>query len=155
MRVVRIAGGIVWRRGIRGVEVALHHRPRRDEWSLPKGEVEAAEVWHEAALRRVAEETSCSARLLSFAGASAYEAPRGLEIIFYWNMELLREGPSLTAVWLRPADAIEELDLPPERRLLARAWARRTVAHADDGIQDGGGELEQARRIMNSALLTA
>lgn len=154
MGVVRIAGGIVWRHRPLGVEVALQ-RSGGGDWILPKGEAETREAWHEAAVRNVAEETGCAARLLSFAGATAYDASPALEIVFYWNMELVSAGSRLDTAWLRPAEAIERLGLAPERRLLARAWARRSLQRLDDAIPVGNRELERARLIVTSALLSA
>ena len=38
------AGGVVWRRDIEGeIEVLLVHRPRYDDWSLPKGKQECVQ----------------------------------------------------------------------------------------------------------------
>jgi len=51
------AGGVVLRRTAQGTEVLLVHRPRYDDWSLPKGKVDAGEDWMEAAEREVLEET--------------------------------------------------------------------------------------------------
>ena len=61
---VRAAGGAVWRRDPDGdVEVILVHRPRYDDWSLPKGKVDPGETDEQAALREVQEESSIEARL--------------------------------------------------------------------------------------------
>ncbi len=38
---IRAAGGLLWRPGPEGVQVALVHRPRYDDWSLPKGLLDA------------------------------------------------------------------------------------------------------------------
>jgi 8-oxo-dGTP pyrophosphatase MutT (NUDIX family) len=57
--VVRAAGGAVWRRRPDGgLEVVLVHRPRYDDWSLPKGKVDPGETDEQAALREVWEEAS-------------------------------------------------------------------------------------------------
>ncbi len=53
---VKAAGGVVWRRGAGGIEVAVCHRPHREDWSLPKGKLDPGETWEEAALREVEEE---------------------------------------------------------------------------------------------------
>jgi 8-oxo-dGTP pyrophosphatase MutT (NUDIX family) len=56
--VVRAAGCAVWREADDGVlETALVHRPRYDDWSLPKGKPEAGEHLLQTAAREVAEET--------------------------------------------------------------------------------------------------
>ena len=54
---IRAAGGVVERRGDQGLEVLLVHRPRYDDWSLPKGKCEPLESDEACALREVEEET--------------------------------------------------------------------------------------------------
>ena len=54
---VRAGGGIVRRRGRRGAEFALVHRPRHDDWTFPKGKAEAGESDEDNAEREVLEET--------------------------------------------------------------------------------------------------
>lgn len=61
---VRAAGGVVWRRSEVGtLEVLLVHRPKYDDWSLPKGKAEPGEDDETCALREVAEETGLQCRL--------------------------------------------------------------------------------------------
>jgi 8-oxo-dGTP diphosphatase len=54
---IRAAGAVVWRPGTGGPEVALVHRSRYDDWSLPKGKPLAGEHVLLTAVREVAEET--------------------------------------------------------------------------------------------------
>jgi 8-oxo-(d)GTP phosphatase len=56
-KVVRAAGGVVWRRTDAGLEVAVVGRPRYGDWSLPKGKLEPGEPALAAAIREVGEET--------------------------------------------------------------------------------------------------
>jgi 8-oxo-(d)GTP phosphatase len=124
--IARTAGGIVWRRDAGGSRVAVVHRPRRNDWSLPKGKLTEGERWQEAALREVLEETGCTARLSTLAGATGYHVRSGLKIVLYWNMELVRAGPPLDRkevddlARLRVPDAVRRLH-PREQRLLLRA----------------------------------
>lgn len=162
MEFVRTAGGLLWRAG-RAPRLAVIHRPRQDDWTLPKGKVAAGEGWLAAALREVHEETGCTARLAGFAGATCYEVRRGLKIVLYWNMEVAREGPleRLDEVdevrWLTPDDALERLDHPRERKLVERAVARRSrcsdarrlIEHAEAAISRG--DVEHARRVVAAA----
>lgn len=125
-RIVRAAGGLVWR----ARELAVVHRSRRRDWSLPKGKLDAGERWEAAALREVEEETGCRARLGDFAGATHHRVPRGPKIVLYWNMAAVDAAPRLPddevdeVAWLEPAEALRRLDHENERRLVAGA-ARR------------------------------
>jgi 8-oxo-dGTP diphosphatase len=58
---LRAAGGVLWRTGDGGrLETALVHRPKYDDWSLPKGKPEAGEHPVQTAVREVTEETGLS-----------------------------------------------------------------------------------------------
>jgi 8-oxo-dGTP diphosphatase len=127
MAVVRAAGGLLWRESPTGLLLALVHRPRRDDWSLPKGKLDDGESWEEAALREVEEETGCLARTTGFAGATSYLGKRAPKLVLYWHMALVREG-RLDAgeeidevAWLSPGDAISRLDYELDRQLVARS----------------------------------
>lgn len=60
---VRTAGVVPWRRRHGRLEVAVVHRKRYDDWSWPKGKLEAAETWPVAAVRESREETGFRVRL--------------------------------------------------------------------------------------------
>jgi 8-oxo-dGTP pyrophosphatase MutT (NUDIX family) len=86
--VVRAAGGVVWRTGARGTEVVLVHRPRYDDWSLPKGKLEAGEHPLAAAVREVAEETGVDAvPQVRLPGTSYLTGdPGARKEVDYWSM---------------------------------------------------------------------
>jgi 8-oxo-dGTP pyrophosphatase MutT (NUDIX family) len=69
------AGGVVYRRGEAGVEVALAaRRTRRGQlaWGLPKGAIEEGERKQDAAIREVREETGLEAEIGSSLGDIRY-----------------------------------------------------------------------------------
>jgi 8-oxo-(d)GTP phosphatase len=63
---VHAAGAVLWRESAGRPEVALVHRPRYDDWSLPKGKLDSGETVAHAAVREVAEETGLSCVLSRF-----------------------------------------------------------------------------------------
>ncbi len=54
---IRAAGAVMWRAAACGLEVALVHRPRYDDWAFPKGKAAPGEHPLLTAVREVAEET--------------------------------------------------------------------------------------------------
>lgn len=86
-KLVRAAGGIVWRQGESVVEVALVHRPAYDDWTFPKGKLISGEEQDEGALREVEEETGLRCRLERFIGSTRYRDRRGRDkMVAYWAM---------------------------------------------------------------------
>ncbi|MGH9029764.1 MAG: NUDIX hydrolase [Acidimicrobiales bacterium] len=112
---VRAAGGIVVRGGKSGrFEVAVVHRPRRTDWSLPKGKLEPGELPEAGALREVEEETGLTCRLGRLIGYTEYVDRRGRpKIVAYWRMEVLsgKFRPNQEVDELRWAEGAEALDL--------------------------------------------
>ena len=78
-RTVEAAGGVLWRPalGASGVEVALVHRPKYDDWSLPKGKLDPGESFKEAAVREVEEETGLRCGLEGELGQAMYQDAKG------------------------------------------------------------------------------
>jgi 8-oxo-dGTP pyrophosphatase MutT (NUDIX family) len=122
--VVRAAGGIVWWLDGRVRRLAVIHRPKYRDWSLPKGKLEVDESWQQAALREVLEETGCEASLGDFAGQICYLVKGHPKVVLYWNMERVGEcsfTPSREVdcvEWLSRSEALKRLAHPAERRLL-------------------------------------
>ncbi len=129
MEIIQAAGGIVWKDQAGGRRLAVVRRARRGDWTLPKGKLEQGESFEEAALREVAEETGCEARLGAFAATSVYDSRHGPKVVLFWHMALVRQGQlpadgEVDAVaWLTPAAALRRLDRERDRRLLRTALA--------------------------------
>ena len=86
--VVQAAGGAVWRRTDGGgIEVLVVHRPRYDDWSLPKGKLAAGESHAEAALREVEEETGLRCAPGPELPSTSYRDRRDRpKVVRYWAM---------------------------------------------------------------------
>ena len=87
-RQVEAAGGVLWRGDPASPEVALVHRPRYDDWSLPKGKLDPGEHPLLGALREIEEETGVR-RPAGAAGRAAlrYGTPEGRKRVRYWACE--------------------------------------------------------------------
>ena len=106
---VRAAGGLVVRGPDDEPEVAIVHRPRYDDWSLPKGKLEAGESWEDAALREVEEETGLRCALGEELEPVAYDDSKGRhKVVRYWLMEARGEGAPF-----EPNDEVDELRWVP------------------------------------------
>ncbi len=122
--VIRAAGGLLWRETAQGYEIAVIHRRRYDDWTLPKGKVNEGESWLEAAVREVKEETGCAATVLGFAGAIAYNTDRGPKLVKFWHMKSSgTPSPHIDeevaeVCWLSVESARDRLQHPLERALV-------------------------------------
>jgi 8-oxo-dGTP diphosphatase len=69
---VRAAGGVITRPGPDGPEILVVHRPRYDDWSLPKGKAKRGESDEACALREVHEETGLACAIGEEVAVSEY-----------------------------------------------------------------------------------
>ena len=128
---VKAAGGVVWRRAGDTVAIAVAHRPRYDDWSLPKGKLDAGESWEAAALREVEEEIGVRARLGEELDPVSYEDRKGrAKVVRYWLMEPEDETAFTPndevdeLRWLAPPEAVELLTYPHDAELVEAAADR-------------------------------
>jgi 8-oxo-dGTP diphosphatase len=123
---VRAAGGVVTRPGVGGeIEVVLVHRPRYDDWSLPKGKLDRGETDEIAAVREVEEETGYQCRLLEELGVREYRDRHDRpKVVRYWHMEVIASPPFTPnhevdeVRWLPIEHAATLLSYDSDRRLL-------------------------------------
>jgi len=127
---VQAAGGVVARRsGSSGLEVVLVHRPKYDDWTLPKGKLEPGEDPLEAALREVREETGLDCAPGPALGSIEYVDSSGRDkIVDYWlmtaaNGELEPTNEVDEARWMSFDDALAQVSYDRDRDVLARAKA--------------------------------
>jgi 8-oxo-dGTP pyrophosphatase MutT (NUDIX family) len=120
---IEAAGGVVVRDG----QVALVHRPRYDDWTLPKGKLDQGESFEEAAVREVQEETGLRARAVRELPATSYRVGGRPKVVRYWLMEVEHEGPfepnneTDELRWVAPGDALRLLTYDRDRDVLAGA----------------------------------
>lgn len=126
---VRAAGGVVWRRMGRGLELLLIHRPRYDDWSLPKGKADDEdEGWRACAEREVEEETGYHCAAGRRVDVVRYADRRGRsKEVRYFAMQVDDD----TEGSFRPNDEVDEVMWVTPKR------ARRRLTRSDDvGVLD-------------------
>ena len=127
---IKAAGGVVLRDCKKGPKLALVHRPRYDDWSLPKGKLEKGESFEEGALREVEEETGLSCELGRELSPVRYRDRKGRsKLVRYWEMrplggefEVNDEVDELR--WVSPAKAGKLLDYAHDRELVAELFSK-------------------------------
>ena len=122
--VIEAAGGLVWRKVPAGRELAIIHRQRYDDWTLPKGKRETDESWQATALREVFEETGLQVALESFAGSLGYSVNGVPKVVLFWNMRLTGSTefkPNAEAdqmIWLSVEQALQKITYQDEITLV-------------------------------------
>lgn len=142
-RVVVAAGGVVLRTLDDVPHVLVVHRPRYDDWSLPKGHLDAGEGPQAAAVREVEEETGVRARIVAPAGTTEHPVTlAGGSAVKRVHWYLMRPSDTNDPS-ARPAD--EEVDVaawwPVDRALtdLTHAGERALLRPATDAASDDAG----------------
>jgi 8-oxo-dGTP pyrophosphatase MutT (NUDIX family)/phosphohistidine phosphatase SixA len=120
---VTAAGAIPWRLNSANqdqLEVLLIHRPRYDDWSWPKGKIDAGETIPECAVREVEEEIGLNAPLGIPLPPIHYHVQAGLKVVHYWAVDvdgaaLLPDGSEVDSVmWCPPEKAARLLSNPSD-----------------------------------------
>jgi 8-oxo-dGTP diphosphatase len=123
--VIPAAGGAVWRSAPGGgLETAVVHRPKYDDWSLPKGKPERGEHALETAVREVIEETGLAVIAGRRSVRTRYRLPEGRKRVQYWAMRAaggeFEPNPEVDELrWLPPDKAALMLSYDHDRAVLA------------------------------------
>jgi 8-oxo-(d)GTP phosphatase len=140
-RMIRAAGGVLWRSSDSGVvEVALVHRPRYDDWSLPKGKLRRGEHPLVTACREVAEETGIRAAAGKRLDIEHYDTARGPKAVEFWAMHG-QDGP------FRPTAEVDRL------AWMSLADARWRLRYRRDSYEIGALEALADSALATSAVL--
>jgi 8-oxo-dGTP diphosphatase len=148
------AGVVLWRDSGRGREVALVHRPKYNDWSLPKGKTEAGEPLWATAVRETAEETGHAVTLGRPLSVQEYSVNDRPKLVHYWSgragvgrftphaeVDDLRwlsvAEAARTLTWSRDADLLQEWAADADSTPLLLVRHARAVRRGDwDGPDD-------------------
>ena len=135
MTFVRAAGGVVVRTGELGPEIVVVHRPKYDDWSLPKGKVDPGETDEQCAVREVEEETGLRCRLERELLPTRYNDRYGRpKVVRYWLMHELSARPFAPnreidlVEWLPPNEAVGRLSYAYDAEVVANVWPSFTFS---------------------------
>lgn len=126
---VLAAGAVLWRRNpdvTGGMEIAIIHRPRYDDWSLPKGKLDAGETPVVAAAREITEETGFVPRLGRHLIRVSYPLTDGRrKEVDYWAAEALSgafvpNGEVDELVWVPVKEAASRVSYTLDRRVIKK-----------------------------------
>lgn len=124
---VLAAGAVLWRCSgdPSQPEVAIIHRPRYDDWSLPKGKVDPGETEPVTAVREIFEETGYTSRLGRRLAAVSYPLEEGTKRVRYWAArqvggEFAPNAEADALIWLPVSEAMKRLQYPADRKVLRR-----------------------------------
>jgi 8-oxo-dGTP diphosphatase len=138
---VRAAGGVLYRRpgggsmaSGGGIEICVVHRPRYQDWSLPKGKLDAGEHALAGAVREVHEETGWLGRPQLRLRVVEYPLPDGTpKTVEFWLMAAI-EGAAVLDTdevdrleWLSADAALDRLTYPDDRSLIEQVDALAPV----------------------------
>jgi 8-oxo-dGTP diphosphatase len=118
---IQAAGGVVV--DDRDGTVLVVHRPRYDDWSLPKGHLDPGETFEQAALREVLEETGVRCQLHEELEPARYEVKGRPKIVRWWRMSVVEEtddhdDETDEVMWVSSADALTLLSYEHDRALV-------------------------------------
>jgi 8-oxo-dGTP diphosphatase len=108
-----------------GGRILLVHRPKYDDWTLPKGKAEPGESDEDCALREVREETGFDCRLGPELASTGYRDSRGRpKRVRYWLMDLAGgefvPTPEVDEIrWCTKAEGDALLSYPRDRGVLS------------------------------------
>jgi len=129
--VIQAAGGILWKKEGDQKKLAVVHRKRYKDWSLPKGKVDKKETWKETALREVLEETGYEAKIKKYAGSISYLLEGKPKVVLFWHMKIKSEKKSKMngevdqVRWVTVEEAESLLDYPDELILIKSGPTKR------------------------------
>jgi phosphohistidine phosphatase SixA/8-oxo-dGTP pyrophosphatase MutT (NUDIX family) len=126
-RLIEAAGGLLWRPAVggTGIEICVVHRPKYNDWSLPKGKLGRGEHVLVGAVREVAEETGFTATVGVPLGEIRYLKDGLPKRVRYWAMRVASGAFRINAEvdrldWRAPSAALAAVGADRDMPVIAR-----------------------------------
>ena len=124
--IVKAAGAVLWRRLSDDlVQIALIHRPRYNDWSFPKGKVEAGESEISCAYREVLEETGFESTFGPELCKVEYLVDDTIKTVRYWSAKAKGDATGIMdpeevdqLIWVTVSDAYDKLTRKGDQEVL-------------------------------------
>ncbi len=139
---VHAAGAVLWRELAGRLEIALVHRPRYDDWSLPKGKVDPGESHPVTAVREILEETGFAGRLGRRLAVVSYPVDGAVKRVVYWaagggDGEFTANDVADELLCLPPKEAMKRLQYQLDRKVLRRFAKAPAATHTTVIVRHG------------------
>ena len=126
-KIILAAGALVWRKSKeKKIEIAVIHRPKYNDWTIPKGKVELSESSIACAYREVIEETSIETEFGMYLGEVKYQSLDGPKQVSFWSAQVVKENTftpnsEVDAIkWVEAAKAAKFLSLESDKEILSK-----------------------------------
>lgn len=126
-KIILAAGALVWRKSKeKKIEIAVIHRPKYNDWTIPKGKVELNESSIACAYREVIEETSLETEFGMYLGEVKYQSLDGPKQVSFWSAQVVKENtftPNSEVdeiKWVEAAKAAKFLSLESDKEILSK-----------------------------------